>query len=71
MIIYELDDRGEKISHSYHHPQTAGWAVIHLLAKSGSASRDKILTYVPDATPTLLAKLEHSRFIRSTKGVSI
>jgi hypothetical protein len=71
MEIYELTDKGKYIAHSYRSPRTTGWNIVHFLSRSGSASSEKILTYVPDATPTTLIKLRNAGIIKSTAGVSI
>ena len=71
MEIYELTTFGSQLAHDPRAPNTPGWRVVRFLNRARSASGEKIIEFVPDATPTLLMKLRRNGIIRGTSGVAI
>lgn len=69
--IYRLSGRGEELAHSFRNPRTPGWAVVHFLAKRGSATKEQIFEYVPSASSSTLAKLSMRGIIIGGKHASV
>ena len=67
MEVYSLTARGRALSHNRRGENTPSWAVVYFLAKHGQATRDQIISYVPSATPSDIARLRIKGII--TNGV--
>lgn len=50
MDIYQLTERGERLSHNIRSPRTAGWKVIYFLRSRGTATKEQIMEAVPEVT---------------------
>jgi len=71
MEIYRLSKLGYALAHSTRNPPTPEWGVIHYLSKMHSASKQKILTEVPGASTSTLARLRMKRIIVEETGVAV
>lgn len=72
MQIYRLTGNGQRLAHSYRSPtDDPKWGVVRFLNRRGEATREQILSYVPNATPATMAELAHKRIIVETTGVSV
>ena len=71
MEIYELTNTGRALSHSVRSPNKPEWKVIYFLAKNGQSDKEKILSYVPEASSATLAKLRIKGVIKEDSGVTV
>ena len=71
MEIYRLSARGEELSHSFRHPRTPEWAVIHYINRFGVRTKEQIYEDVPSASSSTLAKLSMKGIIIGGKGAGI
>jgi hypothetical protein len=69
--IYRLTQLGEHLSHNPRAPDTAKWRVIFFLSKNGATDKEKLLSYVPMATPYTLMELRRKGVITGGQGVSV
>ncbi len=71
MEIYRLSKLGYALSHSTHYPPTPEWGVIHYLARMHSASKEKLITEVPNASARTIRGLMMKRILIEETGVAI
>ena len=71
MEIYRLSRLGYALAHSTRNPPTPEWAVIHYLDRMHSASKEKIISEVGGATPSILARLRVKKILVEETGVSV
>jgi hypothetical protein len=63
MEIYELTRLGEFLAHNTRAPDNPKWRVIFFLKRNGAASKEKILSSVPEASGWTLLDLKRKRVI--------
>lgn len=71
MEIYSLTFKGRALSHSTRSPNTPEWKVIYFLSKHSRATKEQIISNVPDASSSTLARLRIRGIIQEETGVTV
>lgn len=71
MEVYSLTSVGRALAHGIRNPSNTKWKIIYFLSRRESATKEQILSYVPDATALTLAELKGKHIIQDETQVNI